>query len=199
MQPSFVNVLNVYSFCNWHDVSWGTKGSDTVTALPAVTAVKEGGHAIVEEAVLDLADIDKRFQQVVKRALEPYKSKKTKSKTTVEDQSKMFRTYLVVTWLVSNVILIWAITSTDSQSVGMNVSVRERIAYFFATLLWANAVVAIVRIIGCVLFLIATFFRRVAATKFAKLEKLNLDRRLCYLEITKVRHTHHHIEFHPNT
>ena len=24
--PSFTNVLNVYAFCNLHDVSWGTKG-----------------------------------------------------------------------------------------------------------------------------------------------------------------------------
>jgi cellulose synthase/poly-beta-1,6-N-acetylglucosamine synthase-like glycosyltransferase len=26
LAPSFTNVLNVYAFCNLHDVSWGTKG-----------------------------------------------------------------------------------------------------------------------------------------------------------------------------
>lgn len=28
---SFVNVINIYAFCNTHDVSWGTKGSDKVS------------------------------------------------------------------------------------------------------------------------------------------------------------------------
>lgn len=165
MQANYVNVLNVYAFSNWHDVSWGTKGSDTLTALPTVNAVQEGDEQVVEEVVLDLEDVDRNFQKVVKRALEPYKPPKESKKISNDDQSKMFRTYLVVTWLVSNVVLIWAITSTPSSAIGMTVSVRERISYFFAVLLWSNAVVAIVRLVGSVAYLIESTYKRVVASK----------------------------------
>lgn len=165
MQANYVNVLNVYAFCNWHDVSWGTKGIDNLTALPSVKAVQDGDEQVVEEVVLDLEDIDRNFQNVVKRALEPYRAKKEKVSISNDDQSRTFRTYLIVMWLVSNVVLIWAITSTPSFAIGMTVSVRERISYFFAVLLWSNAVVAIVRILGSVTYLVQSSYARISASK----------------------------------
>lgn len=52
LAPSFTNVLNVYAFCNLHDVSWGTKGSDKAEALPAVSSTKDqSGEAGVVEVV----------------------------------------------------------------------------------------------------------------------------------------------------
>ncbi len=41
MTPSFTNVLNVYAFCNTHDVSWGTKGDDKPEKLGSVST-KDG-------------------------------------------------------------------------------------------------------------------------------------------------------------
>lgn len=161
MMPSFVNIVNVYAFCNWHDVSWGTKGSDSLGALPAVQAIREGDKTVVEEVVLDLEDVDKRFHQVVKRALAPYKPAEESSELSMDDQSRMFRTYLIVTWLVSNVVLIWAITSTESQAEGMSTSVQSRIRGFFAFLLWSNAVVAAVRFIGSVAYVVQQALKRV--------------------------------------
>lgn len=160
MMPSFVNVLNVYAFCNWHDVSWGTKGSNKISVLPEAKAVNEGDKVVVEEVVLDLVDIDRRFQQVVKRALAPYKPPKVKVEVSADDQNRMFRTYLILTWLVSNVVLVWAITSTNSAADGMTYSVRRRISYFFVFLLWSNAVIAIVRFIGSCTFLALSILKR---------------------------------------
>lgn len=161
LMPSFVNVLNVYAFCNWHDVSWGTKGSHVADSLPEAKLVKVGEVAVVEEATKSITDIDEEFQQVVKRALAPYKPAKRTDGATDEDKSQMFRTYLVIIWIVSNIVLIWAITSTDTLALGMTDSVRERISRFFAVLLWSNAVVAIVRFIGCLVFVLKSFFVRI--------------------------------------
>lgn len=70
MAPSFVNVLNVYAFCNLHDVSWGTKGADKPDALPAVTAEQsKEGSIIVEDNVLDEKQLEQAYAVARTRAL----------------------------------------------------------------------------------------------------------------------------------
>jgi chitin synthase len=47
--PSYISVMNVYAFCNTHDVSWGTKGQDKVaTDLGVVTSGKGGDKGTAE-------------------------------------------------------------------------------------------------------------------------------------------------------
>ncbi|KAL9043562.1 MAG: hypothetical protein Q9214_003255 [Letrouitia sp. 1 TL-2023] len=108
---SYVNILNVYAFSNWHDVSWGTKGSDKADALPSVeTKNVDGKVMIIEEPDKPQADIDAQFEQTVKKALAPYQQPKTDEKKTLEDSYKSFRTRLVTAWIFSNWLLAVAIT-----------------------------------------------------------------------------------------
>jgi chitin synthase len=115
LMPSFVNILNVYAFSNWHDVSWGTKGSDKVEALPSAKTEKgdDGKHTVIEEIDLPQADIDSNFETTVKRALAPYNPPKESNAKTLEDSYKSFRTKLVAGWVFSNVILAIVITSPN--------------------------------------------------------------------------------------
>ena len=69
LAPSFTNVLNVYAFCNLHDVSWGTKGSDKAEGLPSVSSKKGKEEAVVEEATRNKEDLDAHFKETVTRAL----------------------------------------------------------------------------------------------------------------------------------
>ena len=34
LTPTYINVLNIYAFCNTHDITWGTKGDDKAEKLP---------------------------------------------------------------------------------------------------------------------------------------------------------------------
>jgi chitin synthase len=115
MMPSFVNILNVYAFSNWHDVSWGTKGSDKSEALPSAKTEKgdDGKHTVIEEIDLPQADIDQNFETTVKRALAPYVAPKESTAKTLEDSYRSFRTKLVTGWVFSNVILAIIITSEN--------------------------------------------------------------------------------------
>lgn len=65
--PSTINVLMVYAFCNWHDVSWGTKGSDQVGSLPSAQTMKQAASKtnFVEELDKPQADIDTEFEHIV--------------------------------------------------------------------------------------------------------------------------------------
>ena len=104
MATSYVNILNVYAFCNWHDVSWGTKGADKADALPSAQTTKksdaeEGASIEVLEYELPQADIDSKFEKVVKKALMPYKEPKKDSSRSLDDAYKNFRTKLIITWI----------------------------------------------------------------------------------------------------
>lgn len=107
MAPSFTNVLNVYAFCNLHDVSWGTKGSDKPDALPSVQAHKdEDGKVVVDDVVPDEKELNKSFSETMTRALERLPKTKEKEEVSPDDSNRSFRTNLVAFWLLSNAVLI---------------------------------------------------------------------------------------------
>ncbi|WVF72834.1 hypothetical protein IAT40_007652 [Kwoniella sp. CBS 6097] len=115
LAPSFTNVLNVYAFCNLHDVSWGTKGSDKAEALPAVSSSKEKGGdvAVVEEPQRNLDELDESFKSVVQRAVAPYKPEEAEEKPSMDDENRTFRTRLVGFWLLSNAALAISIQTLN--------------------------------------------------------------------------------------
>ena len=124
IMSSYVNILNIYAFSNWHDVSWGTKGSDKAEALPSAQTTKsgDGKTAVIEEPDKPQADIDSAFEVTVKRALLPYVEPKTEEKKTLEDSYKSFRTKLVTAWIFSNALLAVGITSDTFDGFALNVS-----------------------------------------------------------------------------
>jgi chitin synthase len=124
LMPSFINVLMIYAFSNWHDVSWGTKGSDKADVLPSAQTKKDekGKTTVVEEVDRPQADIDSQFEATVRRALAPYNPPKEKSEKSLEDSYKNFRTRLVATWIFSNALLAVAITSDSVDNFGFTVS-----------------------------------------------------------------------------
>jgi chitin synthase len=124
LMSSYVNILNVYAFSNWHDVSWGTKGSDKVEALPSATTTKapDGKAAVIEEIDRPQADIDSQFEITVKRALTPHVEVEAKETKSLEDSYKSFRTRLVTAWIFSNALLAVGITSNNLNQLALNVS-----------------------------------------------------------------------------
>lgn len=67
-----------------HDVSWGTKGSDKVDALPSVSSkkTKEDQQMVVEDVTRVQHDVDELFKETVQRALTPLKSVEVHEKPT---------------------------------------------------------------------------------------------------------------------
>jgi chitin synthase len=155
LMSSYVNVLMVYAFSNWHDVSWGTKGSDKADALPSAQTVKgkDGKTTIIEEVDLTQADIDSQFEQTVKRALTPYVAPKEETKKSLEDSYKSFRTRIVTFWIFSNALLAIAIVSSAVDKFGFSSQATTRTANFFHALLLATAFLSLIRFMGCLWFL----------------------------------------------
>lgn len=127
LMSTYINILMVYAFNNWHDVSWGTKGSDVAESLPSAQMISGEKEATVEEIEIEQEDIDSKFEKVVKRALTPISTDEGKpEKKDTEDSYKSFRTGLTYSWLLSNIVLVLVVTSDDFSMVGLGVSLLMR-------------------------------------------------------------------------
>lgn len=124
LASSYINILMVYAFNNWHDVSWGTKGSDKAEALPSAQVTKgEKDEKVIEEVDKPQEDIDSAFEATVRRALEPFKPDEKPEPKDLEDSYKSFRTSLVIAWLFTNALLVVIITSESFDQFSFAVSV----------------------------------------------------------------------------
>lgn len=148
MASSYTNILNVYAFCNWHDVSWGTKGSDKAEALPSAKTKTEGKSKVIDEPEKPQADIDQAFEETVKRALAPFKPEEEVEKKTLDDSYKSFRTRLITAWIFSNCAVVVIFTSENFDWLGVDST--QRTAWFFRFVLLATAALSLFRFIGCV-------------------------------------------------
>lgn len=165
LAPSFTNVLNVYAFCNLHDVSWGTKGSDKAEVLPSVTTKKSKTDAdVVEDVVKTDEDREKTFTEIVNRAVTKLQVKEANEKPTMDDSNKTFRTRLVASWMLTNATLAIAIENAngfvnESSNDALEQQVkglRAKQQTFFAIILWSTFGLSMVRFIGCIFY----FFKR---------------------------------------
>ncbi|KAJ2931569.1 hypothetical protein H1R20_g5411, partial [Candolleomyces eurysporus] len=158
--PSFTNILNVYAFCNLHDVSWGTKGSDKVDALPSVSSKKDAdAAAVVEDKTQMQADVDAAFTDTVKRALKKDVKAEAVEKPTPDDQNKTFRTRLVAVWMLSNAGLAIAIENVNGlpqNEAADEVRLQKKQSTYFAIILYSTFVLALIRFLGCLFY----FFKR---------------------------------------
>lgn len=124
LASTYINILMIYAFNNWHDVSWGTKGSDAADTLPSAQVTKnvDTKDAFIEEVEQDQEDIDMQFKRTVHRALAPMVEEGESWEGETEDSYKSFRTGLVVSWILSNLVLIVFVTSDDFHVLGVEVS-----------------------------------------------------------------------------
>ncbi|OJT09060.1 Chitin synthase 1 [Trametes pubescens] len=162
LAPSFTNVLNVYAFCNLHDVSWGTKGSDKAEALPSVSSKKskDAEAAVVEDTTRDKEDLDAVFKETVTRALTKLETKEEIEKPTMDDENKTFRTRLVAFWMLSNAALAIAIQNLNGLPTGDEDADEARLVArqntYFAIILYSTFGLAAVKFAGCLFY----WFRR---------------------------------------
>jgi chitin synthase len=157
LTPTYLNILNVYAFCNTHDISWGTKGDDKAEKLGHAN-VKPGGKVDVN-IPQDDGDLNSQYDDQMKiLAQKPPKEVKNVSEADKqEDYYKNFRSRVVIVWMVSNLLLISLILSTGLDQLNPaneNQNVNNRSTIFMAVILYAVAALSAFRFAGAIWFLI---------------------------------------------
>ncbi|KAF9103772.1 Chitin synthase, class 1 [Mortierella sp. AM989] len=153
MLPSYVNILNVYAFCNIHDISWGTKGDTSVaTDLGVAKKTSEGG---VEVSVpTDTHDINNAYDEAVSSlSIKTVEVKKHRDpKTKQEDYYREIRTRVLLAWIMSNALLVALITSTVFGDF------KKTSTIYLGIVLWSVAGLALFRFFGSVAYMILRLF-----------------------------------------
>ncbi|RIB17802.1 Glycosyltransferase Family 2 protein [Gigaspora rosea] len=157
--PFYINILNVYAFCNVHDVSWGTKGdTGTKKDLGSVATPGKGGEVEVE-APVDQKDINAAYDEAVNelsRHVEEQPKKRSEQEKQ-EDYYKAFRTQVVLAWTISNAALVAAITNA-STTLNSILPQQKRSNDYMAFILWSVTGLAAFRFIGSCTYLLFRLF-----------------------------------------
>ncbi|KAF2503095.1 hypothetical protein BU16DRAFT_521716 [Lophium mytilinum] len=166
MTPTYINILNVYAFCNTHDITWGTKGDDKAEKLPSVTTKPDGKANIT--APTDDADLNTQYEAELRvfdtKYVEPKKEASASDKQ--EDYYKGFRSSVVLLWMFCNLALCAVVLQTGGLSVaskdGKADTDEQRKAQIYLTvILWSVAGLSAFRFIGAMWFLVVRMFRGV--------------------------------------
>ncbi|EFY85782.1 class 2 chitin synthase [Metarhizium acridum CQMa 102] len=145
--PSYICTLQVYAFCNTHDVTWGTKG-DNVIKTDLGGAVGKG-ETVELEMPSEQLDIDSGYDEALRNLRDrlAVPGSPVSEAQMQEDYYKSVRTYMVVTWMIANGILAMAVSEIYSnKGIGDN--------FYLRFILWAVASLAIFRALGSTTFAI---------------------------------------------
>ncbi|KAH7325805.1 chitin synthase-domain-containing protein [Stachybotrys elegans] len=170
LTPTYTNVLNVYAFCNTHDVSWGTKGDDKVEKLPSVSTKDGQGKTDLP----DEGDLNAQYQREVQLFSSKHvEVKKAPTPSQLEEKKMDYyrgvRTGVVLIWMLMNFALAAVVLSSaglDSITPGNanedpELQQQARSNLYMTIILWSVAGLSAFKFIGAMWFLIVRMFRGV--------------------------------------
>lgn len=115
--PSYINVLNVYAFCNLHDISWGTKGDDKLRNDLGFATIKND-EAVEFLLPNHLKIIEDSYQNATEILNTPAKHKEevASEDDRTKDWYALFRSTVVLAWVFTNLALVAVVLNTAGLS-----------------------------------------------------------------------------------
>ncbi|KAI1625593.1 chitin synthase 2 [Exophiala viscosa] len=162
LTPTYINVLNIYAFCNTHDITWGTKGDDKAEKLQSVNVKADGKvEVMIPQDDGDLnAQYDTELKVFSQKAVKEVKPPNPAEKQ--EDYYKSFRSNVVTAWMITNFILVAAVLNTAGfDRINVKDTEQQNSTIYLAVILWSVAGLSLFRFVGACWFLVVRIFRGV--------------------------------------
>jgi chitin synthase len=164
LTPTYINVLNIYAFCNTHDITWGTKGDDKAEKLPSAT-LKPGGKVDVN-IPQDDGDLNAQYEaELAKFAIKPPKEVQVISEEDRQaDYYKGFRSAVVLAWVFCNFALGAVVlsaagletfdTTSTTDGTSTDETQNERSLIYMEVVLWSVAALSMFKFLGAMWYLV---------------------------------------------
>ncbi|KAF0441305.1 glycosyltransferase family 2 protein [Gigaspora margarita] len=158
--PFYVNILNIYAFCNVHDVSWGTREEDIDNELNKIVVHENSAQV----ASIDITDGYEKAWNSLNLA----KENKPRNMSIIAEKEyrkrfKRFRIYIVFLWILTNIILVIMITTADPILEPYSRQ-SSRINAYIAFILWSVAGLAAFRFFGSLVYFILELSKTLKST-----------------------------------
>lgn len=168
LSPTYTNVLNVYAFCNTHDISWGTKGDDKPDKLPSVnTKDGQGKTDLPDEGDLN-ASYEREIQVFSRKYVKPVTAPTNAQLEEKQmDYYRGVRSMVVLVWMITNFALCAVVLSTaglervDPEEGSQDEETTKRATIYMSVVLWSVAVLSGFKFVGACWFLVVRMFRGV--------------------------------------
>lgn len=165
MMPSYICTLQIYAFCNTHDVTWGTKGdNEQKMDLGSAIVKAELGNDVVEmDMPAEQFDIDQLYEEALSslrdRKMDSQAPPVVNNKTMVEDYYREFRTRVVLVWMIANLLLVLIMMEVfDLDDTNSNV--------YLKIILWSVAALAAFRALGSAAYLIQLTIKYLSESRY---------------------------------
>lgn len=156
LTPTYINVLNVFAFCNTHDLSWGTKGDNSVPSGGSASSGKTKEYSIA------IPDPNLQYEEELKKLYEVAPEEQTKSNP--EDEKKFYyarvRSGIVIGWIFSNLALCLVVLNAGSigimskSKVPVEQAQAKNAEIYLFVVLWSVAGLSAFRFVGAIWFLV---------------------------------------------
>lgn len=177
LSPSYINVLNIYAFCNVHDISWGTKGA-SAKPLGKITAKEDGTFKM--EILVSSQEIQSNYDKHLD-ILNHVDEDQEEEEVPFEEQKAGYyakiRSLVIIVWLLTNFIVVAVVLeaggigdylamkpeqpNVDSTSTAKRPVITKKASVYFTIILWIVALLALVRFFGCVIYMSARAWKKV--------------------------------------
>ncbi|KAF9010650.1 glycosyltransferase family 2 protein [Cyathus striatus] len=165
LSPMYINVLNIYAFSNLDDISWGTK-QDATPEVDLGVVIQDKHSQVDVEMLSEPADINSLYEESLANLrdrvpIEKRKGPKERSQAEKEQSAMDYyanvRTNLLLTWVLSNGLLLLGIlgpgsspSSTFSENSGLG-----RTKSYLIFILAFTTVANLTRFLGSTIYLLA--------------------------------------------